>query len=80
MEYPINGTSYIIDEFQNGFAWVTDADESPCFDTALEALQHAIINEQVIAQNREAAQAQLLEDEVYGTYQQQVNAYYNATR
>ena len=76
MQFKINGTEYWIDEFKDGFAWVSDADESRCFPSALEAQQDAIRNEQIIAQNREAALADALEDECFGTYEQQRDSLY----
>lgn len=78
MEYhEINHIKYWVNEYDAGFAWVSDHDEGPCFPTALEALQHAILNEQIIARNREADLAERLEDECFGTFREQVNATYN---
>jgi hypothetical protein len=80
LRFTIKGKRYWVDEFRDGFAWINAEDEGPCFPTALEAQQHAIVNEQVIARNREAALAELLEDECYGTYQEQVDSLWKATR
>ncbi len=80
MRFTLNGTKYWIDEFQGGFAWISNADESMCFSTALEAQADAIRNEHLISTRRDEEDAQHLEDELYGTYREQVNKLYYATR
>ena len=52
MKITINGTEYHIDEFQDGFAWVSAADEGQSFPTALEALQSVIDHEQALATDK----------------------------
>jgi len=90
-EFQINGTVYTIFRFQDyrigahkprmtGWHWSTSTDESELFPTALEALQNAIDNESMASVRRDEKLAQELQDEIYGTYEQQVNNLYYSTR
>lgn len=76
IRFTINGTKYWIDEFHDGFAWLSCDDEGPSFPTALEAQQDAIRNERMIRRDREAELAERLEDEMHGTYEQQRDSLY----
>ena len=81
MQAKINNTTYYIDEFADGYAWSTKDEESLfTFPTEIKALENAMQHERMVSNRLEEELAQRLEDEAYGTYQQQVNDLYKVTR
>lgn len=79
MSILINNTEYHIEEFDKGcWHWFSDKYESSeTFGSAIEALQAAIDNEQTKIEAKEQQRIQQLEDEVFGTEEQQIINHYN---
>lgn len=76
LHFKINGESFWIDEFCDGFAWCTEGDQGGCFSTEKEAQQDAM--DYVASRNEETAGESLrrFNENTYGTYDEQKRATY----
>lgn len=77
--YNINGTDYWIEEFDPGWGWSCEGDQSEgFFDTYNEALQACMdyVSQQVT--NEIDAQEEAENDRIYGSYEDQVRKTYNS--
>jgi len=80
MEFTINNIPFMLDEFQDGWAWVNEETEGAAFETATEAQQDALRwVGQRMTEEEERAECKA-EERIYGTYEQQVNSLYYSTR
>lgn len=78
MEFTANGTKYIVDEYAAGQWFWTSADsESGFFDTAAQAQQDALANEEYKAEQTVLAEEERQENLKYGSYEDQVFAHHN---
>ena len=78
LQFTINGVKFWVDEFKDGFAWVSGELEGECFPTQLEAQQDAMNNE---IEHIKATEARLEiegDEREYGTHEQQAEAFYRS--
>lgn len=67
MKFKINGTQYWIDEFVDGYAWVSEDDEATVsFKTTYEAYCNAWDFERMKGFDREKELSDILEAEMFG--------------
>ena len=77
--YTINGTEYWIDEFDAGWLWMSDDEESGIYyATHNEALQGAMDYVSQKEADEKYAEQEALDDKLYGTYDEQVTKTYNS--
>lgn len=79
MQVTINGSKYIIEEYDIGeWFWTSaESESSRYFPTASEAFQNAMDHVQYELDEAEDALADKLEAEIYGTYDQQVRRHHD---
>jgi hypothetical protein len=77
LRFTINGLRYWIDEFSDGYAWLTCADEGESFPTQAEAQQDALrhAHELLVEEEQEREQER---DNRYGSYEEQRFSAYRA--
>lgn len=71
LQFTINDVEFCIEEFDTGFAWVTENDQGKCFPTEVEAQQDAIDYVRIRDENIAAAKAEAENDAKYGTPEEQ---------
>lgn len=71
LQFTINDEQFYIEEYADGFAWVTAGDQGKCFTTVTEAQQDAMDYVRICAANLSAAQAEAENDAKYGTAEEQ---------
>lgn len=79
MEIQINSRAFIIDEFsENQWFWLCrEADSTLFFESACHAMQNAIYYVQYDLDDKENKLASKIEDECFGSYEDQVRKEYD---
>lgn len=81
MTFTINGIEFVVESYPSGFSWVGDDDAGDEYFTcrymaqqdAIDYMKRKMLWEEIQDQQR-------FEDETFGTYKQQINKLYYATR
>lgn len=81
MEFSLNGRTYWVNEFADGYAWRSEAREGiEGFRTAVEAQKDAIRYEQDRIDTLQREYQEARDRDRYGSYEQQMRRDYNDSR